>query len=58
MSKRMVIKVCGIAATVVGALSTLLYDWSSEKETELIIDEKIDERFRSPDTEVDEEEES
>ena len=37
------IKILGIVATVIGGGATLLSDWVSEKETEQMIEEKVNE---------------
>lgn len=43
MNKELLIKVIGIAGTLLGVAATMLSDWSDDKKTEKMIEEKIKE---------------
>lgn len=47
MDKRKFIKIAGIAATIIGGVTTLVSEWVKERELNNKIDEKINKAFEN-----------
>lgn len=43
MKSKTILKVLGFTGTILGLLSTVVLDWSNEKQVEIMVEEKIKE---------------
>lgn len=57
MDKKAIFRVMSMIGMVLGAVGTLLSNWADDRELDMTIDEKIDERLAARESKEDEESE-
>lgn len=57
MDKKAIFRVMSMIGMVLGAVGTLLSNWADDREQDMLIDEKIDEKLAAREREEDEESE-